>query len=106
MKNDYNIFIPTDSFSTKKYVHRLWKLLVTVDRKRKFMYMMHIIRRSYISHNFYRIGNPLVETFIVPSLRHSVQEVLDNALRGVETSNYGKSCISFDFCLSVFSYKV
>ena len=27
-------------------------------------------------------------TFIVPSLRQSVQEVLENALRGVETSNY------------------
>ena len=34
------------------------------------------------------MGNPLVETFIVPSLRHSVHEVLDNALKGVETSNY------------------
>jgi len=34
------------------------------------------------------IGNPLVKTFIVPSLRHSVHEVLDNALKGVETSNY------------------
>ena len=31
---------------------------------------------------------PLVETFIVPSLRQSVQEVLDNALKGIETSNY------------------
>ena len=32
--------------------------------------------------------NPLVETFIVPNLRNSVQEVLDNALKGIETSNY------------------
>lgn len=32
--------------------------------------------------------NPLVTTFIVPSLRQSVQEVLENALRGIETSNY------------------
>ena len=31
---------------------------------------------------------PLVSTFIVPSLRQSVQEVLDNALRGEGTSNY------------------
>jgi PAS domain S-box-containing protein len=30
----------------------------------------------------------LVETFIVPSLRHSVQEVMDKALTGEETSNY------------------
>ncbi len=30
----------------------------------------------------------LVETFIVPKLRLSVQDILDNALRGVETSNY------------------
>jgi len=30
----------------------------------------------------------LVETFIVPKLRRSVQEVLDNALRGRGTSNY------------------
>jgi len=34
------------------------------------------------------MGNPLVKKFIVPSLRHSVQEVLDNALKGIETSNY------------------
>ncbi len=34
------------------------------------------------------MGNQMVETFIVPSLRHSVREVLDNALKGVETSNY------------------
>ena len=33
-------------------------------------------------------GQPLVKTFIVPSLRQSVQEVLDNALMGIETSNY------------------
>uniref|UniRef100_A0A7S4SBF0 histidine kinase n=1 Tax=Ditylum brightwellii TaxID=49249 RepID=A0A7S4SBF0_9STRA len=31
---------------------------------------------------------PLISTFIVPSLRRSVQEVLDNALRGKGTSNY------------------
>jgi len=31
---------------------------------------------------------PLVSTFIVPSLRQSVQEVLDNALKGYGTSNY------------------
>ena len=31
---------------------------------------------------------PLVETFIVPSLRQSVQEVMDNALRGHGTSSY------------------
>ena len=31
---------------------------------------------------------PLVSTFIVPKLRQSVQEVLDNALHGNETSNY------------------
>ena len=31
---------------------------------------------------------PLVETFIVSSLRQSVQEVMDNALRGHRTSNY------------------
>ena len=33
-------------------------------------------------------GKPLVSTFIVPKLRQSVQEVLDNALKGNETSNY------------------
>ena len=33
-------------------------------------------------------SQPLVATFIVPNLRHSVQEVLDNALKGIETSNY------------------
>jgi len=31
---------------------------------------------------------PLVSTFIAPRLRGSVQEVLDNALEGKETSNY------------------
>ena len=31
---------------------------------------------------------PLVETFIVPSLRQPVQEVMDNALKGHGTSNY------------------
>ena len=31
---------------------------------------------------------PLVETFIVPNLRKSVHEVMDNALRGQGTSNY------------------
>jgi len=34
------------------------------------------------------LNNPLVSTFIVPKLRKSVQEILDNALRGNETSNY------------------
>ena len=34
------------------------------------------------------IGKPLVSTFIVPELRESVQNVLDNALKGRETSNY------------------
>jgi PAS domain S-box-containing protein len=34
------------------------------------------------------MGNPLVSTFIVPKLRKSVQDVLDNALQGHETSNY------------------
>jgi len=33
-------------------------------------------------------AKPLVETFIVPSLRQSVQEVMDNALQGLGTSNY------------------
>ena len=33
-------------------------------------------------------NKPLVSTFIVASLRQSVQEVLDNALQGRETSNY------------------
>jgi len=34
------------------------------------------------------LNNPLVTTFIVPKLRKSVQEILDNALQGNETSNY------------------
>jgi len=34
------------------------------------------------------LNKPLVSTFIVPSLRRSVQEVLDRALKGIETSNY------------------
>merc|ERR1712161_119442 len=34
------------------------------------------------------LNKPLVSTFIVPTLRQSVQEVMDNALRGIETSNY------------------
>lgn len=34
------------------------------------------------------VGNQMVEKFIVPSLRQSVREVLDNALKGIETSNY------------------
>lgn len=34
------------------------------------------------------IGAPLVNTFIVQSLRHSVQEIMDSALEGRETSNY------------------
>ena len=33
-------------------------------------------------------NQPLVSTFIVPKLRESVQDVLDKALKGVETSNY------------------
>ena len=33
-------------------------------------------------------SKPLVDAFIVPKLRQSVQEVLDNALKGNETSNY------------------
>jgi len=31
---------------------------------------------------------PLVSTFIVPKLQRSVQEVLTNALKGIERSNY------------------
>jgi len=31
---------------------------------------------------------PLVNTFIAPRFRASVQEVLDKALRGIETANY------------------
>ncbi len=31
---------------------------------------------------------PLVSTFIVPRLRESVEEVLNKALKGIETSNY------------------
>ena len=38
-------------------------------------------------------NKPLVSTFIVASLRQSVQEVLDNALQGRETSNY-----ELEFC--------
>ena len=34
------------------------------------------------------LGEHLVETFIVPSIQQSVQEVFDKAFRGVETSNY------------------
>ena len=34
------------------------------------------------------VNQPLVATFIVPNLRHYVQEVFDNTLKGVETSNY------------------
>ena len=33
-------------------------------------------------------NKPLVSTFIVEKLRPSVQQVLDNALQGNETSNY------------------
>ena len=33
-------------------------------------------------------GFSLVSTFIVPKLRQSVQDVLDNALTGCETFNY------------------
>lgn len=34
------------------------------------------------------MGFHLVETFIVPKLKDSVKEVLDNALKGLEKSNY------------------
>ena len=34
------------------------------------------------------LNRPLVTTFIMPKLRRSVQEVMDNALQGNETSNY------------------
>ena len=34
------------------------------------------------------LNRPLVSSFIVKSLRESVQEVMDNALRGIETSNF------------------
>ena len=34
------------------------------------------------------LSRPLVTTFIMPKLRRSVQEVMDNALQGNETSNY------------------
>jgi PAS domain S-box-containing protein len=34
------------------------------------------------------IGKPLVNTFIVKELRESVQVVMGNALKGIETSNY------------------
>ena len=34
------------------------------------------------------LNKPLVSTFIVPNLRKSVQEILDKALKGDETSNY------------------
>jgi PAS domain S-box-containing protein len=33
-------------------------------------------------------AKPLVSTFIVPSLRKSVHDVMENALKGIETSNY------------------
>jgi PAS domain S-box-containing protein len=33
-------------------------------------------------------NKPLVDTFIVPSLRKSVHDVMENALKGIETSNY------------------
>jgi PAS domain S-box-containing protein len=34
------------------------------------------------------MNHPLVSTFVEPKLRQSVQDVMDNALRGHETSNY------------------
>ena len=34
------------------------------------------------------MNKPLVSTFIVPKLRNSVQDILDKALKGDETSNY------------------
>ena len=43
------------------------------------------------------IGKPLVSTFIMPKLRQSVQQVMDNALRGFSTSNYElEFCTKFD----------
>lgn len=38
-------------------------------------------------------NKPLVSTFIMPKLRRSIQEVMDSALRGDETSNY-----ELEFC--------
>ena len=38
-------------------------------------------------------NKPLVSTFIMPKLRRSIQEVMDSALRGNETSNY-----ELEFC--------
>lgn len=43
------------------------------------------------------MGYHLVKTFIVPKLRQSVQDILDNALQGVETSNYGKFFHFFNY---------
>ena len=34
------------------------------------------------------MNKPFVSTFVVSSLRTSVQDILDNALHGQETSNY------------------
>ena len=45
---------------------------------------MLIFQNNIVTH----LLSCLVSTFIVPSLRQSVQEVLDKALRGIETSNY------------------
>ena len=49
------------------------------------------MRRTAEITNFSReeaFNKPLVSAFIVPKLRQSVQEVLDNALIGKGTSNY------------------
>lgn len=37
---------------------------------------------------------PLVERFIAPSMQHTVQQILDNALKGNETSNYELEFVS------------
>jgi PAS domain-containing protein len=50
-----------------------------------FVDMLHIV---FFNHSFLTF-TLTVKTFIVSSLQSSVQEVLDNALRGTETSNYG-----------------
>lgn len=41
----------------------------------------------------YALGKPLVETFIIPKLQKSVQNILTQALNGNETSNY-----ELEFC--------
>jgi len=57
------------------------------------------------------LNRPLVTTFIMPKLRRSVQEVMDNALQGNETSNYelgedgfiGSGLTAFLFLCDYFS---